>query len=364
MSVIVNGNEITLIGTVGGDPWFDPECFSHADVLGALAQVGRDAAVTVHVNSGGGVSSEGAAIHAAFAQHKGDVTMIVEGWACSAASLFVMAGKTIRMAPGALMMIHNPAAYLFGTAADHRAAAAALDVMSGVYAQVYADRCEKPVAEVRALMDAETWMGPDEAVKLGFADAADEPVNDNATAPEPVAYAHVKAYAHVPERIVALAQSRGWTSRVRMAAPPAAPTRQQEIPTMTEQPKPAGTEAPATPTTPTAADPVMIAEACTAAGYPGLIASMLKTTGITMAAVNARIEEAKGIADAATKVGLPKMAGSLIASGVSLETARAILFDAKATADEAIVTDPTPPAASMSAGSGWGSAVAKLGGRK
>lgn len=103
MAVIVNGTEIVLTGTVGGAAWWDEDYFTHADVIGALAQVGREADITVRVNSGGGVASEGAAIHAAFAAHKGTVEMIVEGWAASAASLFVMAGDKVTMRRGAFL---------------------------------------------------------------------------------------------------------------------------------------------------------------------------------------------------------------------------------------------------------------------
>ena len=348
MSVIVNGTEIILTGTVGGDPWWDDDVFSQSDVISALAKVGRDADVTVRVNSGGGVATEGAAIHSAFATHKGKVHMVVEGWAASAASLFVMAGDRITMRPGSLLMIHDPAASVWGTADDHRRGADALDVMSGVYAQVYADRCKKTPEAVRGMMRAETWLGPDEAVKEGFADAAD---GDAAEAPEPVAFAHVRAYARAPERIVALAKSRGWTARASMAASPAAPTRSKMEHSVTDTPQagtePATTENPGTtPTTDPAtvdtapADPVAIAEACAKGGYPELTAALLKA-GATMSAVTERIGEAKAIADACSRLRVPDMAGKLIASGVSLETARDLASAAAAGRSDSIVTDTT-----------------------
>ena len=221
MSATVNGNEIVLTGTVGGDPWWDDDVFSQADVINALAQVGRNTDVTVRVNSGGGVATEGAAIHSVFAAHKGKVNMVVEGWAASAASLFVMSGHTITMRPGALLMIHDPSAGNWGTCDDHRRVASALDIMGNTYAQVYADRCGKSPEEVREMMRAETWLGPAEAVAQGFADAAE---TDGADVPEPVAFAHVRAYARAPERIVALAKSRGWGARAAQAATAAAPT--------------------------------------------------------------------------------------------------------------------------------------------
>ncbi|WP_051340390.1 head maturation protease, ClpP-related [Azospirillum halopraeferens] len=210
MAVIVNGTEILLTGTVGGDPWWDGEVFSQSDLINALAQVGRNTDVTVRVNSGGGIATEGAALHSAFVAHKGKVHMVVEGWAASAASLFIMAGDTITMRPGALLMIHDPSARAWGTSEEHRRVAGALDVMGNVYAQVYSDRCGKSPEEVREMMRTETWLGPAEAVAQGVADDA-EP--DGADAAEPLAFSRFRAYAQAPERIVALAKSRVWGAR-------------------------------------------------------------------------------------------------------------------------------------------------------
>lgn len=361
MAVIVNGTEILLTGTVGGDPWRDDDVFSQADVINALAQVGRDTDVTVRVNSGGGVATEGAAIHSAFTTHKGKVHMVVEGWAASAASLFVMAGDTVTMRPGALLMIHEPSGGVWGTADTHSKAAAALNTIGNVYAQVYADRCGKSAEEVRAMMRAETWLGGAEAVAQGFADEADP---DDPGAPEPVAFAHVRAYARAPERIVALAKSRGWGARASLATVAAAPTR----PTM-EAPLPdenAQTDDKTVVTPPVTepdapADPVAVAEACAAAGFATLTAGLLKSKA-SMKAVTASLASAKEIATACDTLRVPNMKGSLVqfvAAGGDMQVARNMATDAAAARDEAIVTDTTrQPLAPVA--SGWGAAVAKL----
>lgn len=359
MSVIVKGNEITLIGTVGGDPWWDDEVFGHADVIGALAQVGRDTDITVRVNSGGGVATEGAAIHATFAAHKGKVNMVVEGWAASAASLFVMAGTTVSMSPGSLLMIHEPAAPAWGSADEHRHVASALDVLGGVYAQVYADRCGKPVEEVRQMMRAETWLGPAEAVAQGFANVAND---DAAPAGEPVAFSQIRAYARAPEPLITLAKSRGWGSRApaATASAPTRPTMETAVPAP-NTPPPAPPAPPAGPEASTPADAVAIAEACATAGFPALIPNMLKAKP-TMAAVTTMLADAKAIAEACDSMRVPTMKDSLVmavASGVSLQVARDMVTNAAAARDSAVVTDPTR-APQMAADAGWGAAVAKL----
>lgn len=348
MSAIVRGNEIVLTGTVGGDLWWDDEVFSQTDVITALAQVGRDTDVTVRVNSGGGVATEGAAIHSAFATHKGKVHMVVEGWAASAASLFVMAGDTVTMRPGALLMIHEPSGGVWGTADTHAKAAAALNTMGGVYAQVYADRCGKSPDAVREMMRAETWLGPDEAVAQGFADAAEPGADD---AGEPVAFAQVRAYAHAPERITALAASRGWSARATMAAPaaPNRPTMEATVPDDTPTPP---NPAPEVPAADAPADAVAVAEACAKAGFAGLIPDMLKAKA-SMKAVTMALTNAKDIATACDTQRVPTMTDALVkfvASGGDMQVARDMVTNAAAARDEAVVTDTTrQPATTASA---------------
>lgn len=368
MAVSVNGTEITLTGNVG-DYWAS-ECFTHADVVGALAMVGRETDITVHLNSGGGISTEGAAIHAALAAHKGRVEMVVEGWAASAASLIAMAGDVVKMAKGAVMMIHDPSGGVWGTAKDMRKGGEALDVLADAYAGVYADKCGKKASEVRKIMVEETWFRPEEAVAAGFADE----VLPDEDPHEPMAFSGITAYSRVPDNIVALAKSRGWDSRAFMAALPAA-TRREEDHSMTDKPE-AGKESPATTSLehPTAAAPVApvesaapveataVAEACHKAGFAVLTASLLKVKDLTMAMVDARIAEAKEITETATKVGVPSMATKLISAGVSVETARELIFDAKASIDEASPSDTVhrdPATADAGNERAWDTAITK-----
>jgi ATP-dependent Clp protease protease subunit len=361
MAVTVNGTEIALTGDVG-DYWYS-DCITHTAVIEALAAVGRETDIIVHLNSGGGVATEGAAIHAALSAHKGLVNIIVEGWAASAASLIAMAGDKVSMAKGSVMMIHDPAAISWGPADTLRKDAATLDVLADSYAGVYADVCGKKIADVREIMKAETWYGPEDAVAAGF---ADEVLTKDS--PEPTAFSGIAAYMRAPERITALAKSRGWNSRATMAAQPAATSSQGKEPPMTVVPE-AGKENPATttatppaPPVPEHATPAAVAEACQAAGFPMLTAALLKAP-VSMAAVEARISDAKAITDAAKTIGVPSMAGKLIDAGVSVEVARELLLDAKASIDEASPNDTAnrngPPQAS-----GWDKAVASLKPRK
>ena len=229
MAVLVNDNEIVLTGTVGESYWGDG--FTAVEVITALAKVGRDTDIVVRLNSGGGIATEGAAIHAALSAHKGNVDLVVEGIAASAASVIAMAGDKISMTLGSVMMIHDASTFAWGDAAELTKAVSALDTLSNAYASIYADRTGKSAAEMRDLMKAETWLTADEAVATGFADDAASADNDNEPA-EASAFAYA-SYQHAPERFVALADARGWKFPTPMAAKPAATTRQPKETPMT-----------------------------------------------------------------------------------------------------------------------------------
>ena len=225
MAVIVQNSEIVLSGMVGGsasgDSWWDPPGFSSGDVIAALAEVGRETPIVIRLNSGGGIATEGAAIHAALSQHKGAVQIVVEGVAASAASVIAMAADTLTMMPGSVLMIHDPAGMTYGDAAAHEQTIKALNALGDAYAGIYAERTGKPAGEMRELMKAETWMTVEQAIASGFADAP-AAGNDNAEEVEPSAFAY-GVYARAPERLVAMANARGWKPRAHFAAA-AAPT--------------------------------------------------------------------------------------------------------------------------------------------
>ena len=201
MTVQVNGQEVTLSGTVGVD-WFD-DGFTHAEVVTALA--GLDGDITVRLNSGGGIAADGAAIHAALATYDGSVHIVIEGIAASAASLIAMAGDRITMADGAVMMIHDPLNVTYGNSADHAKTIEELEAYATAYAKVYARRSGKPAAECRDIMKAETWYDGDEAVAAGFADDTGE------QKAKPVAAYDYRAYANAPKRFAAQAKAKGWS---------------------------------------------------------------------------------------------------------------------------------------------------------
>ncbi|MFT0892728.1 head maturation protease, ClpP-related [Pseudochelatococcus sp. G4_1912] len=218
---IYQDGALHLYGVVGENYW--GEGFTALQVIEALADHGRDNDITVRVNSGGGIASEGIAIFNALTAHKGRVRVEVDAIAASAASIIAMAGDDIVMRAGALMMIHDPASFSAGTAEDHEKQRDLLDKIGTQMAAIYADRSGQQASDVRAAMKQELWLNPSEAVEQGYATEAEE---EQALAWAAFDY---RVYAQAPAPLTALAKSQRWTLPKNNTPPAAkAATRQQE----------------------------------------------------------------------------------------------------------------------------------------
>jgi ATP-dependent protease ClpP protease subunit len=134
-----------------------------------LRNIGADKDVTVNINSPGGNFFEGVAIYNLLREHKGKVTTRVIGVAASAASVVAMAGDDILMGDGTFLMIHNAWTVAIGNRHDMAEAAALLEPFDAAMAKLYANRSGITVAAAAALMDDETWIDADQALKDGFA---------------------------------------------------------------------------------------------------------------------------------------------------------------------------------------------------
>lgn len=169
---------ITMFDVIGED-WWTGGGVTAKRISAALRSIG-DKDVTVKINSPGGDMFEGIAIYNLLRAHPAKVTIEVLGWAASAASIIAMAGDEIRMGLGTFMMVHNAWGVVIGNRHDMREAASLFDGFDGAIADIYEARTGMKRAEIVKLMDAETFMGPSEAVKNGFADVVD----DGIAAPE------------------------------------------------------------------------------------------------------------------------------------------------------------------------------------
>jgi ATP-dependent Clp protease protease subunit len=175
--------ELLVYDQVGFD-WWSGGGITAKSFKDQIDAAGNFERILVRINSPGGDPFEGSAIYSLIRAQKKPVEVCVDGIAASAASIIAMAGDTVTMGPGAMMMIHNASGYCMGFAADMRKMADALDAISGSIAQVYVTRTKQTLDKITAMMDAETWMTAQECVDQGFATAivAEPEIEQNAMA--------------------------------------------------------------------------------------------------------------------------------------------------------------------------------------
>lgn len=205
---LIRDGELYLYGFVGENYWGDG--FTASEVLDALTELGPGD-ISVHVNSGGGYTDHGIAIYNALKAHPGNVTIMVDAMAASAASLIVMAGDLRIMRAASLMMIHDPSTITWGTADDHGKSKEVLDKLGNLMAALYAARSGDEAEDLRVEMKETLWLTPEEAVERGFATGTED---EAATA---VAAFDYRVYAHAPEKLCALAQKNRWSLKAALA---------------------------------------------------------------------------------------------------------------------------------------------------
>lgn len=173
-SLEINGREadIYIFGDIV-EPWEKEFWGLESDVSG-LSLVnevkGLDVdVINVHINSYGGIVSEGLAIYNTLKNHKAKVRTIVDGFACSAASVVFMAGEERLMNDASLLMIHNAWTRALGNASELRKIADDLEKITQGSIEAYKSRANISEEKIKELMDAETWILPNEALEWGFA---------------------------------------------------------------------------------------------------------------------------------------------------------------------------------------------------
>lgn len=130
--------------------------------------------INVHINSYGGHVSDGWAIYNMLVAHKAAVTTINEGFACSAASVVFMAGTVRIMRKLSALFIHNVQSSVYGDAEAKRKAAQDDDAMSRASAQAYLAHVNISEEQLMGMLKAETWIFPEDALKMGFASAIED----------------------------------------------------------------------------------------------------------------------------------------------------------------------------------------------
>lgn len=170
---------INIYGDITSLPWFegDTSSYSLSKILDDLQDVSR---INVYINSYGGEVAEGLAIYNALKRHKAKVITHCDGFACSIASVIFMAGDERIMNESSLLMIHNAWTFEQGNAEQLRKAADDLDKITQASVIAYKAHSNLSEKEIKALLDAESWILPEEALAYGFATSIVKTEKENA----------------------------------------------------------------------------------------------------------------------------------------------------------------------------------------
>lgn len=140
----------------------------------ALEKVSASDTIELHINSYGGSVKEGVAIYNLLKQKKcKEIVAYVDGFAYSIASVIMQAADRRIMGLGTSLLIHNMWLTIAGNAEDLRKAADDLDVLMESNRQIYLERANVTEEELIDMMNKETYLTPDQAVEMGFADEVD-----------------------------------------------------------------------------------------------------------------------------------------------------------------------------------------------
>ena len=162
--------EILIYGSIG-ESWFGDSITAKqfSEELGKLEASVNE--ITVRINSPGGDVFDGIAIYNRLKQHKAKVVVHIDGLAASIASIIALAGDEIVIGEGALYMVHLPWTMAMGnrTELDH-VVNRLLDVEEQLIS-IYSKKTKKSRTEIKKMLEDETWMDAEQAIKEGFVDS-------------------------------------------------------------------------------------------------------------------------------------------------------------------------------------------------
>lgn len=136
--------------------------------------------VNVLISSPGGLLDDGLDIMQQFKDH-GDVTAYISGFTASAATVAAMGAKKIVMGKYSFFLVHKCSNFIDAWGSfnadqiqklieDLEANKKENDKIDVVLAQLYADRCGKPISEILDVLKEGKWLNATEALELGLID--------------------------------------------------------------------------------------------------------------------------------------------------------------------------------------------------
>lgn len=265
--------------------------------------------IVVAFNTNGGDLFEGLAIHNALSRLGERCTGRVDALAASAGSVAVCGAHRVVMASNAMLMIHNPYTWVSGDAEDLRRVADVLD--QAFEAMIAAYKAKVPNiddAELRRLVNDESWLTASEAVALGLADEVGNGVKVQACLGQGAAMAR---YRNTPQALLDQLKAS------------------KDMVTEPVDPEPESEPAHSAPNAnDSAALALMITQACSKAGISNLVEPLIASTKLAdEATVQAALTRAKSVRDLCVAARLPEMTAEFVQAGLDATAVRARLFD-------------------------------------
>lgn len=278
--------------------------------------------VVAAFNSIGGDLFDGLAMHNALSRLGERCTGRIDALAASAASVAVCGAHRVVIAANAMLMIHNPYTYAGGGAEDFRRVADVLDqTLEAIIAAYKAKAPDIDEAELRRMVDAETWLTANEAVALGLADEVGDGIKVKACLGQG---AVLQRFQHAPAELVAQ------LDEAPEPDPDLDPVDPPLVPPVVESAKLA----------------LMITQRCTAAGISNLVEPLLNSTQLeSEEIVLAGLARAKAVNDLCVAARLPEFSAEYVAAGLDAAAVRARLFDKIVTSGKGFEIDNSLPLA-------------------
>lgn len=203
MKATNNVAQIDIFGDIVSEKWFDEET-SATSFRDALKELGDVSTINLSINSGGGSVFDGIAIYNMLKSHKATVNVYVEGLAASIASVIAMAGDTITMRSGSMMMVHMPWTLSQGNAEEMRKTADTLEKTGDSIVDIYSERTGISSDDIRNIMSDETWLSAEEAVEQGWATKLDKKEAVMNSVPKEI----LGRFSNVPKNVLARVEKK------------------------------------------------------------------------------------------------------------------------------------------------------------
>lgn len=159
--------DIYLYGNITAYPWKSGDR-SSATLVDEIKQLDAEE-IHLHINSLGGSVPEGWAMYSALTQHSAKVTTYADGFVASAALYPYLAGDTRIASSVSAFYMHEAGTYASGYADDLRKAADQVELITDVGINAFVERTGQSKERIAQLMKEETWLTPEEAMKMGLA---------------------------------------------------------------------------------------------------------------------------------------------------------------------------------------------------